>query len=186
MPFHHIPEPGGHRGRESALTLCGVVPETCSSLPDAVALGRLNPKRTLKGHTKKVYSMQWSETANELVSCGQEGVVIVWDGPGAVKLHAAAPSCSWVMTCGISPSGEFIASGGLDNICSVFDLSKLESNNGAPVAELAEHGGHLSSCRFLSNEQILTSSGDKTCILWNIETGKPVTTFASHSGDVLR
>jgi WD40 repeat protein len=79
-----------------------------------------------------------------------------------------------------------VASGGLDNICSVFNLSKLDSNNGAPAVELNGHNGHLSSCRFLSYQQILTSSGDKTCMLWDVETGTCVSTFAEHSGDVLR
>lgn len=38
--------------------------------------------------------------------------------------------------------------------------------------ELAAHTGYLSCCRFLSDKEIITSSGDMTCGLWDIETGQ--------------
>ena len=87
------------------------------------------------------------------------------------------------MTCCFAPSANFVACGGLDNNCSVFSL---QSNNTEPIRELEGHGGHLSSCRFINNSKILTSSGDKTCILWDIESGTKESEFADHDGDVLR
>ena len=51
--------------------------------------------------------------------------------------------------------------------------------------ELPGHTGYLSCCRFLTDNQILTSSGDMSCVLWDIETGQQVTTFAGHTGDVM-
>ena len=30
---------------------------------------------------------------------------------------------------------------------------------------------YLSCCRFLDDQQIVTSSGDMTCALWDVETG---------------
>ncbi|CAG01749.1 unnamed protein product, partial [Tetraodon nigroviridis] len=45
--------------------------------------------------------------------------------------------------------------------------------------------GYLSCCRFLDDNQIVTSSGDTTCALWDIETGQQTTTFAGHTGDVM-
>ncbi|KTG38653.1 hypothetical protein cypCar_00007446 [Cyprinus carpio] len=44
---------------------------------------------------------------------------------------------------------------------------------------------YLSCCRFLDDNQIVTSSGDTTCALWDIETGQQTTTFAGHTGDVM-
>jgi len=86
------------------------------------------------------------------------------------------------MTCCFAPSSNFVACGGLDNNCSIFSL---QSNNTEPIRELEGHGGHLSSCRFINNSKIITSSGDKTCILWDIETGEKESEFADHNGDVL-
>ncbi|KAL4684157.1 hypothetical protein H8959_021851 [Pygathrix nigripes] len=44
---------------------------------------------------------------------------------------------------------------------------------------------YLSCCRFLDDNQIVTSSGDTTCALWDIETGQQTTTFTGHTGDVM-
>lgn len=51
--------------------------------------------------------------------------------------------------------------------------------------ELPGHTGYLSCCRFLDDNQIVTSSGDMSCALWDIETGQQVTSFLGHTGDVM-
>lgn len=51
--------------------------------------------------------------------------------------------------------------------------------------ELPGHTGYLSCCRFLDDTQIVTSSGDMTCALWDIETGQQCTSFTGHTGDVM-
>ena len=53
--------------------------------------------------------------------------------------------------------------------------------------ELAAHTGYLSCCRFIgeSGSKILTSSGDMTCMLWDVESGKQETEFSDHNGDVM-
>lgn len=51
--------------------------------------------------------------------------------------------------------------------------------------ELPGHTGYLSCCRFLDDNQIVTSSGDMTCALWDIESGQQVTAFTGHTGDVM-
>jgi hypothetical protein len=100
------------------------------------------------------------------------------------KLHAIPLRSSWVMTCAYSPSGAFVACGGLDNNCSVYNLRSRD----IPIRvcrELGAHTGYLSCCRFLSDRKIVTSSGDMTCILWDIEAGSKLTEFADHNGDVM-
>jgi len=88
------------------------------------------------------------------------------------------------MTCGFARSGNFVAAGGLDNLCTVYhsDITKSEK----PIAELQGHDGYISSCKFVADNQILTSSGDSHCFLWDIETGKRVTDFTLHSSDCMR
>ena len=36
------------------------------------------------------------------------------------QVHAIPLRSSWVMTCAYAPSGNFVACGGLDNICSIY------------------------------------------------------------------
>jgi len=142
-------------------------------------------RRTLKGHLAKIYSLQWAEDKPWLVSASQDGRMLVWDAMSSNKVHAIPLSSTWVMTCSYSPSGNFVACGGLDNICSIFNLKTKEPTIRV-TRELNAHTGFLSCCRFITDKQILTSSGDFTCILWDVEGGTKITTFADHAGDVLQ
>jgi len=145
---------------------------------------KLKVRRTLKGHLAKIYAMHWAEDKTHLVSASQDGKLLVWDGITTNKVHAIPLRSSWVMTCAYSPSGSWVACGGLDNICSVYNLRSRD----VPIRvsrELNSHTGYLSCCRFLNDRQIVTSSGDMTCILWDIEAGSKVTEFSDHNGDVM-
>ncbi|CAN7987402.1 unnamed protein product, partial [Ixodes pacificus] len=64
---------------------------------------------------------------------------------------------SWVMACAYNDSGNFAAVGGMDNMCTVYDLRGA----GAKVRrELTGMDGYLSSVRFLGDSQVITGSGD--------------------------
>jgi len=141
-------------------------------------------RRTLKGHLAKIYALHWPSNQVHLVSASQDGKLLVWDALTTNKTHAVPLRSSWVMTCAYSPSNNFVACGGLDNICSIYNLQSTE----LPIRvcrELNAHTGYLSCCRFVNDKQILTSSGDMTCILWDIEAGIKVREFAEHDGDVM-
>jgi len=120
-----------------------------------------------------------------LVSASQDGKLIVWDAYTTNKVHAIPLRSSWVMTCAYSPSGNFVACGGLDNICSIYALNNKDTTSAKGARELSAHSGYLSCCRFLSDRQIVTSSGDMTCMLWDIEAGVRVVEFSDHTGDVM-
>jgi guanine nucleotide-binding protein G(I)/G(S)/G(T) subunit beta-1 len=156
----------------------------CKDLPALPKNDKLRVRRTLKGHLAKIYAMHWAEDRTHLVSASQDGKLLVWDGLTTNKIHAIPLRSSWVMTCAYSPSGSFVACGGLDNICSVYNLRSKD----IPIRvsrELNSHTGYLSCCRFLNDRQIVTSSGDMTCILWDIEAGSKITEFSDHNGDVM-
>ena len=88
------------------------------------------------------------------------------------------------MTCAYGPTtGQLIACGGLDNICTVYNLGSKDVPI-RPVRELSAHTGYVSCCRFLDNS-IITASGDMTCIRWDIEKGSKINEFTDHNGDVM-
>eukprot|EP00029_Vermamoeba_vermiformis_P011992 TRINITY_DN67_c0_g1_i1.p1 TRINITY_DN67_c0_g1~~TRINITY_DN67_c0_g1_i1.p1 ORF type:complete len:351 (-),score=60.33 TRINITY_DN67_c0_g1_i1:188-1240(-) len=170
------------RGEKNDIELAQFVENGDLNLPEKGE--KIRVRRTLKGHLAKIYAMHWSEDKVHLVSASQDGKLLVWDALTTNKVHAIPLRSSWVMTCAYSPSGGFVACGGLDNICSVYNLRRQE----IPIRvcrELTAHVGYLSCCRFLSDKQIITSSGDMTCILWDIETGTKLRDFADHNGDVM-
>jgi len=146
----------------------------------------MKPRRSLKGHLAKIYAMHWAADRRHLVSASQDGKLIVWDAYTTNKVHAIPLRSSWVMTCAYSPSGNYVACGGLDNICSIYYLRSKEAGSVKGAKELSAHSGYLSCCRFINDRQIVTSSGDMSCILWDIEAGVRVMTFEDHTGDVMR
>ena len=147
----------------------------------------LKSRRILKGHFGKIYALNWSSDSTNLVSASQDGKLIIWNGYTTNKLKAIPLRSSWVMTCAYAPSGSFVACGGLDNLCSIYKLNlKSDSlDNKMAHRELAHHEGYLSCCRFIDDSEIITSSGDSTCILWDVETKTPKLTFSDHTGDVM-
>ncbi|XP_010073124.1 PREDICTED: guanine nucleotide-binding protein G(I)/G(S)/G(T) subunit beta-3 [Pterocles gutturalis] len=145
---------------------------------------QMRTRRTLRGHLAKIYAMHWSTDSKLLVSASQDGKLIVWDTYTTNKVHAIPLRSSWVMTCAYAPSGNFVACGGLDNMCSIYNL-KTREGNVKVSRELSAHTGYLSCCRFLDDNNIVTSSGDTTCALWDIETGQQKTVFLGHTGDCM-
>jgi WD40 repeat protein len=151
-------------------------------------LGRINMRvrKVLRGHFGKIYAMHWSTDSQHLVSASQDGKLIIWNTYTGNKVKAVPLRSSWVMTCAYSPSGNLVACGGLDNTCSVFSLqSGTESSAMRVIRELQGHTGYLSCCRFINDRQIVTSSGDTTCALWDIERGQRIVEFLGHTGDVM-
>ncbi|GFY89941.1 GTP binding protein beta 1 [Actinidia rufa] len=131
---------------------------------------------------------------NRIVSASQDGRLIVWNALTSQKTHAIKLPCAWVMTCAFSPTGQSVACGGLDSVCSIFSLNSPTDRDGnLPVARmLSGHKGYVSCCQYVLDEDthLITSSGDKTCILWDITTGVKTSVFggefqSGHTGDVL-
>jgi guanine nucleotide-binding protein G(I)/G(S)/G(T) subunit beta-1 len=151
----------------------------------AVPLGPApKTRRLLKGHFGKVYAVHWSGNSKDLVSASQDGKLIVWDALQNVKLQAIPLRSAWVMTCAFEQSkGNMVACGGLDNLCSIYQINQPQVMRSH--RELAAHDGYLSCCRFLNESSIITSSGDSTCMLWDIDLGQSKVTFQDHEGDVM-
>jgi len=142
-------------------------------------------RRQLKGHFGKVYAMHWAGDSTHLVSASQDGKLIVWNAAMNIKTQAIPLRSSWVMTCAFEPvKGNLVACGGLDNLCSIYQINTPQPVTRA-YRELAAHDGYLSCCRFVNETSILTSSGDSTCMLWDIEMGQSKVTFSDHEGDVM-
>uniref|UniRef100_A0A8C0JGH5 G protein subunit beta 2 n=1 Tax=Chelonoidis abingdonii TaxID=106734 RepID=A0A8C0JGH5_CHEAB len=149
---------------------------------DPVGRIQMRTRRTLRGHLAKIYAMHWGTDSRLLVSASQDGKLIIWDSYTTNKMGPLVPSLrstpsplrsSWVMTCAYAPIGE---------------LPCLRGPGGERPCEpeLPGHTGELPSpAALLDDNQIITSSGDTTCALWDIETGQQTTTFGGHSGDVM-
>lgn len=63
-----------------------------------------------------------------------------------------------------------------------------------PVSKiLTGHKGYVSSCQYVPDQEtrLITSSGDQTCVLWDVTTGQRISIFggefpSGHTADVQR
>jgi guanine nucleotide-binding protein G(I)/G(S)/G(T) subunit beta-1 len=150
-------------------------------------------QRILKGHFGKVYAVKWdlslknstvSKTKSSsddypmvhttescrLISASQDAKLIVWNGYKTNKENAVPFPDSWVMSCDIIYSRttheSTVLGCGMDTKLHLYKLGESEHKH----HEFLGHSSFVSSCRYLTNStEILTSSGDGTCILWDAE-----------------
>ncbi|RCK54567.1 Guanine nucleotide-binding protein subunit beta [Candida viswanathii] len=161
---------------------------------------------TLKGHQNKIAKLCWSSDSSKILSASQDGYMIIWDAITGFKKHAIQLENPWVLTCSYSANEKLVASGGLDNNCTIYKIKPDTSN--FPVLEertLANsnsyqmqgsfyqsvesvfkgHTAYISECEFLGNNSVITASGDMTCALWDLNKGSKGRDFVEHAGDVL-
>lgn len=75
-----------------------------------------------------------------------------------LQVHAIPLRSSWVMTCAYAPSGNFVACGGLDNMCSIYSLKSREGN--VKVSrELSAHTGEIPSLPVFRSHPIRRGPG---------------------------
>ncbi|KAM3858367.1 guanine nucleotide-binding protein G(I)/G(S)/G(T) subunit beta-3b [Diretmus argenteus] len=149
---------------------------------DSLGKVTLKQRKNLKGHLAKIYSLHWAADSRQMVSASQDGKLLIWDTYTGNKVNAVPLKSAWVMSCCYAPSGDMVASGGLDNICTVYNIKAASPKT---LRELDAHTGYLACCRFLSDSEILTASGDTTCCLWDLSTGKQKCIYTSHIGDCM-
>ncbi|CAH0382410.1 unnamed protein product [Bemisia tabaci] len=160
--------------------------EKCADMGDIPKI-RLTTKKMLKGHINKVNSVHYSGDSRHAVTGSLDGKLIIWDTWTGNKVQIIPLRSSWVMSCTFAPSGNFVACGGMDNMCTVYDLNNRDSTGVAKmVRELLGYEGFLSSCRFIDDKTLITGSGDMKLCVWDMEVGKKVKeVFPAHCGDVV-
>ncbi|XP_037038310.1 guanine nucleotide-binding protein subunit beta-2 [Bradysia coprophila] len=159
--------------------------EKCGDLGDIPKI-RFVTKKILKGHINKVNSVHYAGDSRHCVSGSLDGKLIIWDTWTGNKVQVIPLRSSWVMSVAFAPSGNFVACGGMDNMCTVYDVNNRDATGAAKIVrELAGYEGFLSSCRFLDDSHILTGSGDMKICIWDLESGKKTTEFDAHCGDVV-
>lgn len=153
---------------------------------DVVELGRLKFKirKNLRGHLAKVTALRWAADSQLMISAAQDGKLIVWDTYSANKVRMIGLKTAWVLGCAMPPSMQFCASGGLDNLITLFSLKTPEGTPAKLLRELPGHNGYISSLEYIDDQKLISASGDKTCKLWDIETSKVLETFIGHTNDV--
>lgn len=166
---------------------------------------KLRLYNTLRGHQNKVAKLCWNADSSKILSASQDGYMILWDTITGYKKQAIQLDNPWALTCSISPNEKLVASAGLDNNCTVYKIKPDTLNNPVQIRQqfrsnafpmqtgffqsvqsiFKSHTAYISECEFIGNNSIVTSSGDMTCMLWDITKGSKSRDFIDHVGDVL-
>lgn len=71
------------------------------------------------------------------------------------QLVAVPLKSAWVMSVAFAPSGNLVASGGLDNLCTVYNIKSASPKT---MRELDAHTGDKPTTPFLGGEMIKFNS----------------------------
>jgi len=147
--------------------------------------GKASTKKLLKGHINKVTCCHFSGDSRHAVSGSLDGKLIVWDCWTGNKIQVIPLRSAWVMTAVFSPSGSFVACGGMDNMLTMYDLNNRDGNGMAKmVREITGYEGFLSSARFIDDDSVVTGSGDMKIMQFKVSTGQKMLDLEGHNGDV--
>mmetsp|Transcript_14004 Transcript_14004/g.29547 ORF Transcript_14004/g.29547 Transcript_14004/m.29547 type:complete len:371 (-) Transcript_14004:89-1201(-) len=140
-------------------------------------------RRTLKGHFGKITALDWSTDGTTVVSASQDGNLLLWDALTTSKVKDVRLKSAYVMSVCMEESGDYVAAGGLDNACSIYQVG---GDKPAELKkELVSHEGYLAGCKFFhSPSKMLTASADATSLLWDVETGQIIDTFQEHKSNL--
>lgn len=146
---------------------------------------QLKPLRVLKGHSNKIYTIDWCKTTGKLVSASQDNTIILWNPQTGTKFFAQQLECQWVMSCAYSASGRFVASGGLDDKATVFNVENARIGKAAQTFDLPGHEGFISCISFVNDQAVITASGDSTAKMWDLQTRKEIMGYNdAHEGSI--
>jgi guanine nucleotide-binding protein G(I)/G(S)/G(T) subunit beta-1 len=148
---------------------------------ELVRLG-LKARRRLEGHFGKIYAFAWGPDSTNVVSASQDGNMFVWNALYGLKMQGITLRSSWVMSCGYSPEGRFVSTAGLDNVVWIYEVKEGATED--VHCELSGHEGYISSCTFIAEDRMLTTSGDCSAALWDIENRRVLREYTEHNLDV--
>jgi len=109
----------------------------------------------------------WAGDSTHLVSASQDGKLIVWNGITTNKVQAIPLRSSWVMTCAFEDKdNELVACGGLDNLCSIYNLNQPQVREKARSrVRMKMHAYTVSLARVLAL-RCTVELLDNSCVEW--------------------
>jgi len=163
--------------------------EMASSVTSLIGLPHMKQRRALKGSRGYVYAVAWFPDDLHLASVSRDNTLLIWDSLTSAIVHRIPLMTSDNCAIAVSPSGRFVAKGGLDNCITVFDVPIIVGGGDqrATSGEMLQgHNGWLSGCKFVLDDNFMvSSSGDMTCAYWDVKEAKLVHSFEGHEGEVL-
>lgn len=146
----------------------------------------------LRGSTARVHALAFSPDGQTLAYSIQDGVIVLWDvatrQPFDLPLFGDVFNPTFSLA--FSPDGQILASSNCMEFTEKCDRSEIRLWNLRThkfEQRFRGHSDEIYSLAFSPDGQILASgSGDNTIMLWNVDTGQPMTQPLRHHTDRVR
>jgi len=128
--------------------------------------------RLADGHTASARHVVFSPDGQRLVSCGEDGKVIVWNFNTRQRMATLTGHQGWVNWVEYSPDGRWLVTAGQDQTVIIWDAASLQQ-----TAVLREHRAGVSMIAFSPDGKLLISSAgdnDNRTILWEVNSWRKV------------
>jgi WD40 repeat protein/serine/threonine protein kinase len=128
-------------------------------------------------HRGGSWAVAISSDGQRAVSGGLDGGVTLWDVQTGSARTLPALGNAPIRGVAFSPDGSRIAVANADKLAWVVGTA-----DGDLPRKLVGHHGSVTTVAFYGNKYVATGSWDKTVIVWNAETGRPVSKPMRHGG----
>ena len=107
------------------------------------AAGQPKPPKTLKGHTREVFSVAFSPDGKTVASGSADQSIKLWDVAGGKNTATLKGHTDFVQSVAFSPDGKTLASGSRDKTVNLWDVA-----SGKTTATLKGHTDRVWSVAF--------------------------------------
>jgi len=123
-------------------------------------------------------SLAFSPDSKALASVGLDGYARIWNAHNGALTHQFGEGFRDLYSVAFSPDGENLLAGGDD-----FVIYSWNVETGKEGIKYLGHSGRVNTIIFHPEENIMASSSSSV-IVWDFETGKPITSFPQNAPDI--